>query len=99
MTEAPANGTVVAPPPQKVAVIAVHGVAYHAPGASANAMADLLLSLPNPLRSPVGAPRNYSAFEAEAIQVPIQPVRVWTYGLRSEEHTSELQSLTNLVCR
>src|SRR5262249_59831671 len=23
----------------------------------------------------------------------------WTYGRRSEEHTSELQSLTNLVCR
>src|SRR5262249_59699837 len=23
----------------------------------------------------------------------------WSYSLRSEEHTSELQSLTNLVCR
>src|SRR5438093_4502041 len=29
-----------------------------------------------------------------------RPRGVWTYfSLRSEEHTSELQSLTNLVCR
>ncbi len=81
MAEAPPTGPAAAIPPPKVAVIAVHGVAYHAPGASANAMADLLLSLPNPLTNPVGAPRNYSAFETEAIQVPIQPVQVWTYGL------------------
>jgi hypothetical protein len=73
MAEAPAVGPVVAPPPPKVAVIAVHGVGYHAPGASANAMADLLLSLPSPLTSPMDAPRSYSAFEADTIQVPVQP--------------------------
>src|SRR5438093_2179710 len=26
-------------------------------------------------------------------------LRAWTWTARSEEHTSELQSLTNLVCR
>src|SRR5438093_9181073 len=29
----------------------------------------------------------------------IQPTVVWYPAYRSEEHTSELQSLTNLVCR
>ena len=33
--------------PRRVAVIGVHGVARHQPGATANAMADLLLSLPS----------------------------------------------------
>src|SRR5438093_7815519 len=31
---------------------------------------------------------------------PIKPLWIWSAAdLRSEEHTSELQSLTNLVCR
>src|SRR5258706_2159067 len=32
-------------------------------------------------------------------QWPLWRTLVWTNPLRSEEHTSELQSLTNLVCR
>src|SRR5438046_8595998 len=41
----------------------------------------------------------------EALEKQAQPLRVQKFGLeismhaRSEEHTSELQSLTNLVCR
>src|SRR5438093_13304549 len=35
----------------------------------------------------------------EHIQLPLRPRIVWTIRGRSEEHTSELQSLTNLVCR
>src|SRR5258706_7373723 len=30
---------------------------------------------------------------------PLRPSRSYGRGTRSEEHTSELQSLTNLVCR
>jgi hypothetical protein len=66
---------------RKVAIIAVHGVAYHDPGASASAMADLLCSLPTTPRAPSGAPRDYSSFESETIHMPLQPVAVWTYPL------------------
>src|SRR5713226_1277537 len=60
----------------KVALIAVHGVGYHSPGASANAMADLLHYLPTPSVSAPGPARTYTAFEADAIHIPLQPVPV-----------------------
>src|SRR5216684_7258945 len=60
----------------KVALIAVHGVGYHSPGASANAMADLLHSLRTPSVSAPGPARTYTAFEADAIHIPLQPVPV-----------------------
>src|SRR5438093_5611463 len=41
-----------------------------------------------------GVPAGFSVVEGGAI--PYQP---WALAKRSEEHTSELQSLTNLVCR
>jgi hypothetical protein len=68
-----ASATVPAAPTPKVAVIAVHGVAYHEPGASANAMADLLLSLPT---APRGAARSYSSFDSQTIHMPLQPTRL-----------------------
>lgn len=47
-------------------------------------MADLLHSLPVPPErvSPLGPERTYTAFQADAIHVPLQPLRVWTYPLR-----------------
>src|SRR5437016_6421429 len=39
----------------------------------------------------------YAQGELSAAQVPAR--RELALGVRSEEHTSELQSLTNLVCR
>ena len=67
------SATVPAAPTPNVAVIAVHGVAYHAAGASANAMADLLLSLPT---APAGAVRWYSSFDSQTIHLPLQPTRL-----------------------
>jgi hypothetical protein len=59
----------------KVAVIAVHGVAYHKPCASAAAMADLLLSLP--AKNPGdGTEKLYTSFTARTIYIPLRPVRV-----------------------
>ncbi len=68
-----------------VAVIAIHGVGRHAPGASAEAVATLLLSIDKigkeggggdepkrpgqPKKSPL-----YSGFEIESIDVPLRPV-------------------------
>jgi hypothetical protein len=56
--------------PLKVAVIAVHGVAYHEPGSSANAVSELLLGLPQS----VGA--NYGPFAAETVHIPLKPLSV-----------------------
>jgi hypothetical protein len=69
-------------PVRRVAVIGVHGVAHHEPGATANDMADLLLSLPpfDPTeahRSCAERPqRQFEHFETVGIQVPLQPVCV-----------------------
>ena len=65
------------PPAQvpRVAVIGVHGVGAHAPGATEDAMADLLLSLPAADR---GAPRSYDSFRSVGIQIPLQPLAVHT---------------------
>src|SRR5712691_3581782 len=83
MVDVPAIPPAASAPAPKVALIAVHGVGYHSPGASANAMADLLHSLPAPPErvSPLGPARTYTVFEADAIHIPLQPVRVWTYPL------------------
>ena len=68
--------------PRRVAVIGVHGVAHHDPGATANDMADLLLSLPSfdpkdAQRSCAERPeRQFDHFETAGIQVPLQPVCV-----------------------
>src|SRR5438046_3224296 len=34
-----------------------------------------------------------------SVRSPSMPCAIMSFALRSEEHTSELQSLTNLVCR
>jgi len=57
----------------RVAVIGVHGVAHHDPGATANAMADLLLSLPADKHDDR---RYYDSFRACGIQVPLQRLSV-----------------------
>ena len=73
--------------PRRVAVIGVHGVARHEPGATANAMSDLLLSLPsfNPKTAEPkegravcaqNASREFEPFESVGIQIPLQPVCV-----------------------
>jgi hypothetical protein len=60
----------------RVAIIAVHGVAHHDPGATANAMSDLLLSLPGE----VCEENLYSPFTTTGIRVPLRmpPVRPLT---------------------
>src|SRR3979490_484278 len=57
----------------RVAVIGVHGVAHHEPCATANAMADLLLSLPAKDRD---ASRHYDSFRSVGIRVPVQRLPV-----------------------
>ena len=58
----------------KVAIVGVHGVANHDPGATANAMADLLLSLPATNRD---AARYFPSFQSVGIQVPLQRLAVY----------------------
>jgi hypothetical protein len=65
----PASGR----PVPRVAVIGVHGIGYHAAGATENAMSDLLLSLPAKNHS---APRAYDSFRSVGIQIPLQPLVV-----------------------
>ena len=60
--------------PKKVAVIGVHGVAHHDPGSTANAMADLLLSLP---AEHPGEPRYFDSFTAQGVEIPLRPLAVW----------------------
>jgi hypothetical protein len=72
-------------PPRRVAIIGVHGVAHHDPGETANAMADLLLSLPSydPRENingherscaEVNPPRQFTPFTSMGIQLPLQPI-------------------------
>jgi hypothetical protein len=74
----------------RVAVIGVHGVAHHEPGATANAMADLLLSLP---AEDHNAPRYFPSFQAVGIQVPLQPLAVYPPAEEDKPHTRFGQSL------
>lgn len=66
--------------PRRVAVIGVHGVAHHDPGETANAMADLLLSLPpfNPKQAGTPCEQQeapvFQAFDAKGLQIPLRPV-------------------------
>ncbi|HYM74898.1 MAG TPA: hypothetical protein VE377_02880 [Candidatus Dormibacteraeota bacterium] len=53
----------------RVAVVGVHGVAHHDPGATANAMADLLLLLPP---GQPDSPASYKTFSATGIRVPVR---------------------------
>jgi hypothetical protein len=55
---------------ERIAVIAVHGVAYHEPGATANAVSELLLGLPEES----GA--KYGPFEAETVHIPLHPLKI-----------------------
>jgi hypothetical protein len=57
----------------RVAVIGVHGVAHHEPCATANAMAELLLSLPAKDHDDA---RYYDSFRSVGIQVPLQRLQV-----------------------
>lgn len=68
------QGVAQASRPRRVAVVGVHGVANHAPGATANAMADLLLSLP---ATDHNARRYFSGFQSVGLQVPLQPLAVY----------------------
>src|SRR2546425_5518126 len=54
------------------------------------------LHRPNEVRAHIHAALNVGATRQEVAEVIFQMV---TYGGRSEEHTSELQSLAYLVCR
>jgi hypothetical protein len=56
---------------KRVAVVAVHGVAYHEPGSSANAVSELLLGLPQK----DGRPK-YAPLQAETLHVPLHPLAV-----------------------
>lgn len=66
--------------PHRVAIIGVHGVARHEPGDTANAMAELLLSLPsfNPEHADTPfekrKPREFDYFDSKGIQISLQPV-------------------------
>jgi hypothetical protein len=68
-----------------VAVVAIHGVGWHAPGASAEAVATLLLSMDKTKQEEGHAyerntadqskdPPLYSGFEIDSIDVPLRPV-------------------------
>jgi hypothetical protein len=65
----------------------VHGIGHHEPGATANAMADLLLSLPSydPARPGVNVASYYDPFRTVGIRIPLRPVKVKAakIGLRS----------------
>lgn len=55
--------------PSRVAVVAVHGVAYHLPGSSADAVSGLLLGLPEQDGRPLYAP-----ITAETVRIPLHPL-------------------------
>jgi hypothetical protein len=74
----------------RVAVVGVHGVAHHDPGATANAMADLLLSLP---ANDHDALRYFPSFQSVGIQVPLQPLVVYSPAEQDKPHTSFGQRL------
>src|SRR5258706_16206073 len=57
-----------------------------------------IYTLPIPPPFPISTPPAAIPFAVPAIFPPHQPKSFW-HPCRSEEHTSELQSLTNLVCR
>jgi hypothetical protein len=63
----------------RVAVVGVHGVAHHDPGATANAMADVLLSLPANDRN---APRYFPSFQSVGIRVPLVGAASYVGGPR-----------------
>ncbi|MGA7791411.1 MAG: hypothetical protein WCA19_00140 [Candidatus Acidiferrales bacterium] len=56
---------------KRIAVVAVHGVAYHEPGSSANAVSELLLGLPKG----GGSPR-YAPIQAETLHIPLHPLEI-----------------------
>jgi MFS family permease len=62
----------------RVAVIGVHGIAHHDPGATANAMADLLLSMPpyDPAEPISTSPKYFTEFRSIGIQVPLRPISI-----------------------
>jgi hypothetical protein len=62
----------------RVAVIGVHGIAHHDPGATANAMADLLLSIPpyNPTKPDPLGKKYFSEFRSIGIQIPLKPILI-----------------------
>lgn len=68
----------------RIAVVGVHGVAHHDAGATANAMADLLLSLPARDRD---ARRYFPSFQSVGIQVPLQPLAVYPPAEEDKPHT------------
>ena len=74
----------------RVAVVGVHGVAHHDAGATVNAMADLLLSLP---ARDHDARRYFPSFQAAGIQVPLQPLAVYPPAEEDKPHTKFGQRL------
>jgi len=73
--------------PARIAVVGVHGIGHHEPGATADAMADLLLSLP-----PYGSDRQgsndtsyYDSFRSVGIHIPLRPVKVLPQEIGTRE--------------
>jgi hypothetical protein len=64
--------------PQKVAVVAVHGVGQHAAGASAQAVADLLAGLNSYIPADGANPASYSAFAVNELEVPLPDAKLFT---------------------
>jgi hypothetical protein len=73
----------------RIAVIGVHGVGHHEPGATAKAMADLLLSLP---ANDHDTPRYFTSFQSVGIQLPLQPLAVYPPAEEDKPHTTFGQS-------
>lgn len=63
---------------QKVAVVAVHGVGQHAAGASAQAVADLLVGLNSYTPADIAVKSPYSDFSVNALNVPLPDAKLFT---------------------
>jgi hypothetical protein len=62
---------------QKVAVVAVHGVGQHAAGASAQAVADLLVGLNSYTPADIAVKSPYSDFSVNALDVPLPDAKLF----------------------
>jgi hypothetical protein len=93
---APRGSTAQIPP--TVAVIAIHGVGQHPPGASAQALADLLASVGrrDANADPLSPGINYSSFAIQSIEVPLSAVATeYTPTATQKSKTGRRLSLAN----
>ncbi len=96
----PAEG---APMPPAVAVIAIHGVGRHAPGASAEALATLLGSIgrgdaaQRDPSAPPQPPAEYASFDIRAVEVPVAAVATAKLaGMSAEVENGRRLSIANV---